>query len=75
MRREIVDAEFFDGVGISLDTFRTKLELLTEKFNLQNQQICDWRGEIETNNETIDKIGSKIQTLTATLGSTGTVTQ
>lgn len=75
MRREIVDAEFFDGVGISLDTFRTKLELLTEKFNLQNQQICDWREEIEANNETIDKIGSKIQTLTATLGSTGTVTQ
>ena len=75
LRKELVDAEFFDGVGIALDTFRTKLELLTEKFNLQNKQICDWREEIEANNETIDKIGSKIQTLTATLGSTGTVTQ
>lgn len=56
LRKELVDAEFFDGVGISLDTFRTKLELLTEKFNLQNKQICDWREEIEANNETIDTL-------------------
>ena len=75
LRKELVDAAFFDGVGTSLDAFKTKLENVTEEFNLQNQQICDWREEIEANNETIDTIDSKIQTLTATMGSTGTVTQ
>ncbi|MBR5261252.1 MAG: hypothetical protein IKV47_03675, partial [Oscillospiraceae bacterium] len=75
LRKELVDATFFDGVGVSLDSFRVKLEALTEQFTAQNQQIGEWRDEIDTNNETIDRVGLKIQTLTGTLGATGVVTQ
>ena len=75
LRKELVDATFFDGVGVSLDSFKAKLEVLTEQFSTQNQQISEWRDAINANNESIDKAGLKIQTLTTTLGSTGVVTQ
>ena len=75
MRKELVDSVFFDGVGVSLDTLATKLEVLTEQYNVQNQQIIEWRDQIDSNNETIDRVGLKIATLGTTLGATGVVTQ
>ena len=68
-------AVFFDGVGVSIESLAGKLNLLTEEFNVQNGQIIEWADEIESNNETIDKVTSNIETLTATLGITGVVTQ
>ena len=75
LRQATVDAAFFDGVGVSLDVFKTRLEVVTEEFAVQSKQISDWGEAIEANNETIDNAGLKIQTLGATLGSAGTVTQ
>jgi hypothetical protein len=75
LRQQFVNEEFFDGVGTSLDTFRVRLETLTEQFSVQNKQICDWRTEIDSNNETIDRLNLKIQTIASTLGTTGPVTQ
>ena len=75
MRKEMVDAEFFDGVGVSLDSLKNKLEVLTEEYNTQNEQIAEWAGQISSNQDTIDKVNLKIQTLSSTLGSTGVVTQ
>lgn len=75
LRKELVDASFFDGVGVSLDSFKSKLELVTEAYRVQNQQIIEWKEQIDSNHETIDNIGLKIQTLSNTLGSTGRVTQ
>ena len=74
-REALVDAAFFDGVGVSLDVFKSRLEAVTEEFAIQNGQIADWGKEIESNNETIDKVSLKIQALSQTLGSTGAVTQ
>ena len=68
-------AVFFDGVGVSIESLAGKLKLLYEEFSVQNSQIIEWGNEINSNNETIDKVNSKIETLTATLGITGTVTK
>ena len=75
MRKELVDSVFFDGVGVSLESLAAKLEALTEQYNVQNQQIIEWKEQINSNNETIDSVGLKITTLGATLGATGVVTQ
>lgn len=75
LRQELVDSVLFDGIGVSLESLAVKLNLLTEEFGIQNSQIIEWGGQIESNNETIDKINTKIGTLTATLGITGTVTE
>jgi hypothetical protein len=75
LRRELVDATFFDGVGISLDSLGAKLQVLTEQFAAQNEQIIGWKQQIDSNNDTIDRVGLKIETLSYTLGATGTVTQ
>lgn len=75
LRRELVDAAFFDDVGVSLDALGSKLEVLTEQFSAQNEQIIEWKNQIDSNNETIDRVGLKIETLSTTLGLTGTVTQ
>lgn len=75
LRRELVDAAFFDGVGISLDSLGAKLQVLTEQFAAQNEQIIGWKQQIDSNNDTIDRVGFKIETLSYTLGATGTVTQ
>lgn len=75
LRKELVDSVFFDGVGVSLDTLATKFEAFTEQFKIQNEQIIEWRNQIASNNETIDQVGLKIETLGATLGTTGVVTQ
>lgn len=75
MRKEVVDSVLFDGVGVSLDAFKAKLEALTEQYAAQNQQIIEWKQQIDSNNDTIDKVGLSIDTLTATLGNTGVVTQ
>lgn len=68
-------ALFFDGVGVSIESLGGKLKLLAEEFSVQNSQIIEWGGQIESNNETIDKVTSNIETLVATLGITGTVTE
>lgn len=75
LRKEVVDNSFFDGEGIPLDTFKTKLEAVTEAFKIQNQQIGEWKGEIDSNQDTIDRANLKIETLSTTLGSTGIVTK
>jgi len=75
LRKELVDAEFFDGVGISLDAYKSKMEALTEQFSTQNVQIGEWKEQLASNGQTIDEIALKIQTLSGTLGSTGVVTQ
>lgn len=75
LRKAAVDAAFFDGMGTSLDVFKTKLEVLTEEFATQNKQIAEWGEEIDANNETIERANLKIQTLGATLGAEGVVTQ
>lgn len=75
LRKELVDAAFYDGVGVSLDTLATKLEAVTEEYRVQNQQIIEWGKQIDSNNETIDRVGLKIKTLGTTLGATGVVTE
>lgn len=75
LRKELVDNAFFDEAGASLDTFKTKMELLTEAYQIQNEQIGEWKEQIDSNHDTIDSIDVKIETLTGTLGSTGIVTQ
>lgn len=75
LRKELVDAAFFDGVGISLDSLGAKLQVLTDQFAAQNEQIIGWKQQIDSNNDTIDRVGLKIETLSYTLGATGTVTQ
>jgi hypothetical protein len=75
LRRELVDAAFFDGVGVSIESLGVNLEALTDKFKVQNGQIIEWKHQIDSNNETIDKVGLKIQSLSTTLGATGVVTQ
>ena len=75
LRKVVVDAAFFEGVGISIESLGTKLQVLTEQFAAQNTQIIEWKNQIDSNNDTIDKTGLKIETLTTTLGNTGVVTQ
>ena len=75
MRKEIVNAGFFDGVGISLDTLKGKLEAVTGEYEAQNKQIGIWKDEIATNHDTMDTLILKIETLGTTLGTTGTVTE
>lgn len=75
MRKEIVNAAFFDGVGTSLDTLKGKLESVTGEYEAQNKQIGIWKDEIATNHDTIDTLSLKIETLGTTLGTTGTVTE
>ena len=74
-RKQLVDEAFFDGVGVSLDTLRSRLEALTEQFSTQNKQIGDWRKEIDSNYETIDRLNLQIGTISATLGANGPITQ
>ena len=74
-RKAIVDASFFDGVGTSLDTFKTKIEMVTEAYRVQNEQISEWKDELDSSRDNVDKTNLKIETLSTTLGITGTVTQ
>ena len=66
---------FFDGVGTSLDELRSKFELSTKEIQLQASQINSWSDEIKANNTEIDKSALGVQTLAATLGREGLVTQ
>ena len=75
LRKQMVDEAFFDGVGTSLDTLKTKLELVTEQFSVQNEQIGEWKSQIDDKDDTIGKTTLKIETLHTTLGSTGTITE
>lgn len=74
MQQELVDSVFFDGVGVSLDAFKGKLEDVTDQFNIQNGAIVEWKEQLDSSNEKIDDIDLKIQTLSGTLGSMGVVT-
>lgn len=74
-RKAVVDAVFFDGVGTSLDAFKTKIEMVTEAYRVQNEQIAEWKDEIDSSRETVEKTNLQIETLSTTLGITGTVTQ
>ena len=75
MRKQIVDAAFFDGVGVSIEELGRKLEQLTEQLGVQNGQIVEWQEQIESNNDTIAETGLSIENLTATMGSAGVITQ
>lgn len=75
LQREQVDASFYDGVGVSLDALKIRLEAVTEQYRVQNQQIGEWGEKILANNESIDRVNLKIQTLHTTLGAEGVVTQ
>lgn len=75
LRKQLVDSVFFDGVGVSIDSLKGKLEAVTKEFEAQNTQIIEWKGEIESNESTIENLGLKIQTLSATMGRTGAVTE
>ena len=74
-QKAIVTAAFFDGVGTSLDTFKIKIEMVTEAYRVQNEQIADWLKELDSSRDTVDKTNLKIETLSTTLGIAGTVTQ
>jgi DNA-binding phage protein len=63
------------AMGVSLDALGDKLQVLTEQFSTQNEQIIGWKDQINSNNETIDQVGLKIESLSDTLGLTGTVTE
>lgn len=75
LRKGLVDSVFYDGIGVSADDLELKLRALTEEFDIQGDQIGEWATQIESNNETITKLNSSIETLSATLGITGVVTQ
>lgn len=74
-RKAVVDDAFFDGVGVSLDNLKQKLEVLTESYKTQNDQIAEWGSQIESNQQTIDNTALKFETLNTTLGVTGEVTE
>ena len=74
LRKQMVDEAFFDGVGMSLDTLKTKLELVTEQFGVQNEQIGEWKSQIDDKDDIIGKTTLKIDTLHTTLGN-GIITE
>ncbi len=74
LREQMVDEAFFDGEGTSLDTLKTKLELVTEQFRIQNEQIGEWKSQIDDKDDIIGKTTLKIETLHTTLG-TGIITE
>ena len=75
VRQQAVDEAFFNGVGTSLDTFKTKLELVTEQFSTQYDLIGGWKSQIDDKDNIIGQTTLKIETLGTTLGSTGVVTE
>lgn len=75
MRERIVNKAFFDGMGISLETLNDKLKLVTDEFSTQNEQIKTWKDKLDSNDEIIEELCLKIETISTTLGTTGTVTE
>lgn len=75
MRKKVVDSAFFNGVGVSLDVYREKLEQVTGAYSAQNEAIITLADQLKASDATIEKSAHKIGTLSATLGATGTVTQ
>lgn len=75
MITNMVNDTFFNDMGVSIDSLAGKLKMLGEELSISNGQIIEWGDEIKSNNENINETLLKIEGLTITLGSTGTVTQ
>lgn len=74
LQRDFIREDFFDGVGISLDTFTNYLIAGQEESTKYRQKIEELSGSVESNNEQIANAQIELEKYQTILTNTGTLT-